>query len=256
MPILQYVSAGLTLSTLVHGAGLNVQVRADAAQTPTSINYGRPFEPPTRPAFIPLPPGTVEPTGWLQGWAITARDGYIGHMWMATCDNGLPFTHYGPCKISALVADRVPVEIECRTDYPFRESLNTTVKRARATVFPLSFRMPGWCSRPRLTVNGSAFAGTPNASGFVSIERAWKSGDTVTLLFPMTPSVKTGRDNNAEDTPYATVSCGPLLFVLGIPDTADPNTPVPYAKWNYALDVRGRAPAFDVAVERRPMPEK
>ena len=49
------------------------------SRTP-AVNYGRPFEPPTRPAFIPLPPGTIEPTGWLRDWALTARDGYTGHM--------------------------------------------------------------------------------------------------------------------------------------------------------------------------------
>ena len=45
------------------------------------VNYGRPFEPPTRPAFIPLPPGTIEPAGWLRDWALTAKDGYTG-TWM------------------------------------------------------------------------------------------------------------------------------------------------------------------------------
>ena len=45
-----------------------------------AVNYGRPFEPPTRPAFIPLPPGAIEPAGWLRDWALTARDGYTGHM--------------------------------------------------------------------------------------------------------------------------------------------------------------------------------
>ena len=44
------------------------------------VNYGRPFEPPTRPAFIPLPPGEIEPQGWLRDWCRTARDGYTGHM--------------------------------------------------------------------------------------------------------------------------------------------------------------------------------
>ena len=46
---------------------------------------------------------------------------YVMHMWMATYDNGLAATYYGPCKVSALAADRVPVEIVCRTDYPFNE---------------------------------------------------------------------------------------------------------------------------------------
>ncbi len=44
------------------------------------VNYARPFEPPTRPAFLPLPPGAVEPAGWLRDWCLAARDGFTGHM--------------------------------------------------------------------------------------------------------------------------------------------------------------------------------
>jgi len=44
------------------------------------VNYGRPFEPATRPVFIPLPPGAVQPQGWLRDWCLTARAGYTGHM--------------------------------------------------------------------------------------------------------------------------------------------------------------------------------
>ena len=37
---------------------------------------------------------------------------YVINMWMATRDNGLAAVCYGPCKVSALVADRVPVELD------------------------------------------------------------------------------------------------------------------------------------------------
>ena len=47
---------------------------------PVRVNYARPFEPPTRPAFLPLPPGAVEPAGWLRDWCLAARDGLTGHM--------------------------------------------------------------------------------------------------------------------------------------------------------------------------------
>ena len=75
---------------------------------------------------------------------------YVMHMWMATYDNGLAATYYGPCKVSALAADRVPVEIVCRTDYPFNEVIEMSVKPAREATFPLSFRIPGWCKNPEL----------------------------------------------------------------------------------------------------------
>jgi len=196
---------------------------------------------------------------------------YVTHMWMATYDNGLVATCYGPCKVSALVADRVPVEIDCRTDYPFGETLEIRVDPAREAAFPLSFHIPGWCTDPGLAVNGSAVAAQPDAKGFVCLRRAWKAGDIVRLHFPMTAVVKTGRDavpgapydgahrptpvsvpepGSTRGLPYASVSYGPLLFALPIPDTTDPNTPDPAARWRYALDVRDPG----LSVERQALP--
>ncbi len=181
---------------------------------------------------------------------------YVTHMWMATYDNGLVATHYGPCKVTALAAGHVPVEIVCRTEYPFNEVIEMAVNPAREAAFPLSFRIPGWCKNPELSVNGSAVQAVPDAKGFVRVERLWKAGDAIHLRFPMSVSVQTGRDNNAQGSPYASVSYGPLLFALPIVDTKDANTPDPAAKWNYALDVQGKTLGADVTVERQTMPTK
>jgi hypothetical protein len=179
---------------------------------------------------------------------------YLAHMWMATYDNGLAATHYGPCKVRALVAERVPVEIECKTNYPFDDSLEISVKPERGAEFPLSFRVPGWCDKPEIAVNGEVCSTTAE-KGFVRIARVWKAGDIVKLHFPMTARVKSGHDNNAGDTPYATVSYGPLLFALAIPDTKDANTADDKAKWKYALDAPEGKTDLDISVDRRPMPE-
>ena len=181
---------------------------------------------------------------------------YVMHMWMATYDNGLAATHYGPCKVSALASNRVPVEIVCRTDYPFNDVIEMSVKPSREAEFPISFRMPGWCEKPELSVNGSAIATAQSANGFVRVQRLWKPDDVVRLRFPMSVQVKTGRDRNAEDAPYASVSYGPLLFALPIRDTTNANTPDLAAKWKYALDVRGGKAASVVSVERHPMPAR
>lgn len=177
---------------------------------------------------------------------------YVMHLWMATYDNGLAATHYGPCTVSALVADRVAVEIVCRTDYPFDEAIAMSVKPARAATFPLAFRIPGWCKNPALSVNGEELAAVPDAKGFVRVERLWRPGDAIRLRLPMVASVTTGRDRNAQGAPYAAVSYGPLLFALPIPETADINTPDPAFKWNYALDAQEPG----LILERSAMPAR
>ena len=138
---------------------------------------------------------------------------YVINMWMATRDNGLAAVCYGPCKVSALVADHVPVELVCRTDYPFNETINVTVKPEHAATFPLSFRIPGWRKNPELRVNGigSETRTAPDTNGFVRVERLWKPNDKIRLQLPMSPRVITGRDANAGGAPYASVYLGPLL---------------------------------------------
>ena len=144
----------------------------------------------------------------------------------------------------------MPVEIVCQTDYPFDEVIAMSVKPARAARFPLAFRIPGWCKHPTLSVNGTALEAVPDAKGFVRVERLWMPGDTIRLRLPMSASVKTGRDHNAQGAPYASVSYGPLLFALPIPDTPDANTPDPSARWQFALDVQKPG----LTVERGPCP--
>ena len=112
-----------------------------------------------------------------------------------------------------------------------------------------------------------------NPTGFARVHRTWKPGDTVRLHFPMTASLNTGRDaalgapydgahratpvtipsrKQHSRRPYASVSYGPLLFALPIPDTVDANTPDPTARWKYALDVQEP----NLTVERAAMPAK
>ncbi len=198
---------------------------------------------------------------------------YVTHMWMATYDNGLAATCYGPCKVTALVAKRVPVAITCTTDYPFNETIEMSVQPAREATFPLDFRLPGWCAAPVLHVNGSPVAVERNARGFARVSRSWKPGDTVRLHLPMTASLKTGRDaasgppydgahtaakvtipepDSIRGAPYASVSYGPLLFALPIADTTNANTPDPSARWHFALDVQDPG----LVVERTAIPDE
>jgi hypothetical protein len=192
---------------------------------------------------------------------------YVTHMWMTTRDNGLAAALYGPCTVTAKVADGVPVKLTCTTAYPFEEEVRIRVVPDRPATFVLSFRVPGWCARPHVSVDGDDVTVAPGPDGFVRVQRRWKASDTVVLQFPMTVRVDRGRETPyprldyfvkerreayahvTMDNPYLCVSYGPLLFALPIPDT-DPETVAPGARWNYALDGQ----AADIAVERRPMP--
>ena len=198
---------------------------------------------------------------------------FVTHMWMGTYENGLAATCYGPCKVTALAADQVPVVIVCKTDYPFDDTIDISVEPARAAAFPLDFHIPGWCAAPTLSVNGTGVLVECNTKGFARVNRSWNPGDTVRLRLPMTARVQRGRDaasgppydgahrvtpvtvpeeTSLRGVPYASVSYGPLLFALPIPDTTDANTSDPSARWQFALDVQDPG----LSVERTAMPAR
>ena len=196
---------------------------------------------------------------------------YIIHMWMATRDNGLAATLYGPCTVSALAGPRVPVKVTTTTDYPFGETIRMKVEPEKDVAFPLYLRIPGWCKQAQIAVNGAPVQATPDDKGFVRIARTWTKGDVVELKFPMEPRVVRGFETEfpaanrkyfdfepaavfqPRRLPYASVLYGPLLFSLPIPDV-DPNTPVKDAKWQYALDTDAGRRDAGITVERKPMP--
>jgi uncharacterized protein len=196
---------------------------------------------------------------------------YLMHMWMATLDGGLAATLYGPASLETTVAGGVKVAIESATAYPFEDTVTLTVTPAREVRFPLYLRLPAWCHAPQIRVNGRVVPTAGARQGFLAITRTWQAHDKLVLRLPMPVRIAQGRETpypaieyfansrriakqTAVDSPWATVSYGPLLFSLPIPDE-NPNQEAPNARYQYALDVSPREAGRGVRVIRRPMPE-
>jgi hypothetical protein len=160
--------------------------------------------------------------------------GYVQWMWMKPATGGIAATLYAPNTFETEL-DGTAVRIETKTDYPFNETLEMRVSTAKPLRFPLKLRVPGWCANPSVVVNGDALNLPVGADGFAVINREWKTGDVVSLRFPMAPQVETMRDFNDGGKPYCSLSLGPLLFAHGLAEI-DENTPVPDQRIDWRLD--------------------
>ena len=174
-----------------------------------------------------------------QGWPKL-----VATLWMASPDDGLAAVAYGPSKVSARVGRGVPVTVEERTDYPFRDTIELTIRPQVSPLnFPLHVRIPRWTSGPTVRINGTPLADVVPGE-FTRIERAWRDGDRVTIRLPMTPAVSTWyRDS-------ISVERGPLVFSLPVgedwrrittgmkkpaPSPASDWEVRPTTAWNYGL---------------------
>jgi hypothetical protein len=181
-----------------------------------------------------------------QGWPK-----FAAHLWMRSPDGGLASVAYAPSTVSAEVAGE-PVQIELRTDYPFGETLQFTVRVDSPVRFPLYLRIPAWAGEAEIAVEGEHVAAREGT--FCRIEREWGEGATVTLRLPM--RVRTQRRYHGS----VSVERGPLVYALrigedwrligGKPPHGDwevhPTTP-----WNYGLRIDPDHPDESFAFETR-----
>ncbi len=174
-----------------------------------------------------------------QGWPKL-----VASLWMASSDDGVAAVAYGPSRVSARVGRGIPVTIEERTEYPFRDTIELTVQPQVAPLtFPLHLRIPRWASSPVVRVNGTPLVGVVPGE-FTRVERAWRAGDRVTIRLPMTPAASTWyRESIA-------IERGPLVFALAVGEdwrrlTSGMKKPAtspaadwevhPKTAWNYGL---------------------
>lgn len=164
---------------------------------------------------------------------------FVQSLWAATPGGGIAALAYGPSVVRTVVGGGKSVALTATTDYPFGETIDIKLALEGEAVFPLMLRIPGWCERPVLHINGEE-VGVVAADGFATIKRAWKAGDEVSLRLPMEVRLERGLNDSV------TVLRGPLVFSLGIAerrkDYAGGALPGfgsyelhPASEWNYGL---------------------
>ena len=148
-----------------------------------------------------------------------AMPNYISRMWMRCVDGGIAVVLYGPGSVQTTAGmAETPVNIMALTRYPYQQSVEFSICPARPTAFAFTVRIPAWCSRASLSVNGQAVEAVLRPGSFYSIERLWQDGDRVQLALPFELAL--------DHWPGGGVSLtyGPLTLALPIPARAEIET--------------------------------
>ncbi|MBB6735580.1 beta-L-arabinofuranosidase domain-containing protein [Cohnella zeiphila] len=141
-----------------------------------------------------------------QGWPKL-----VSHLWMGDGDGGLAAVSYAPCAVIAQVGEKGEAEAELQVsgNYPFRDTVDISLKLSRPARFGLKLRIPAWCQAPALTVNGDPVP-LHSVDGYADVRREWLDGDRLTLRLPM--AVRTVTRNLLA----VSVERGPLVYALPI----------------------------------------
>ena len=107
----------------------------------------------------------------------------LGQYAYSTTDDAL-FVHlYAAGEVNVEIAG-VAVKVTQATEYPWKEKIAFAVAPAKPTSFTIAVRIPGWCRRAKLTINGKAVKFKPQAD-YAMLKRRWTAGDRIELTLPM-----------------------------------------------------------------------
>lgn len=153
---------------------------------------------------------------------VTRTLAQLGGYAYATADDSLFVNLYIAGQAKANVAD-TSVTVDVQTRYPWEEDVTLQLTPEAPANFALKLRVPEWCDEPALTVAGER-AQIKKDRGYITIDREWKSGDTVELQLPMPVQRVSAHPNVAQNRGRLAIQRGPIVYCLEQIDNGFPVT--------------------------------
>ena len=101
------------------------------------------------------------------------------------------------------------------TDYPWQETVRITVRPESPAKFALALRIPAWCRKPSLEVNGKAVrVSSMLRRGYARLTRTWRPGDRVELTLPMPVERVESHPRVRMNAGRVALQRGPIVYCL------------------------------------------
>jgi uncharacterized protein len=132
----------------------------------------------------------------------------------STSKDGLYVNLFGSSKLDWHLEDGTGIQVEQKTDYPWKGMVDFVVSPARSSEFTLYMRIPSWTSSAKLSVNGEPWKEAAKPGSYLPLRRQWSAGDRVRVEFDMTPQMIRSNPLVAENVGKVAVQRGPLVYTL------------------------------------------
>ncbi|MCL6456375.1 MAG: glycoside hydrolase family 127 protein [Gorillibacterium sp.] len=106
------------------------------------------------------------------------------------------------------------VQLTQHTQYPWDGQVDFDLSLEHPTVFTLSLRIPAWCDKAVLSVNGQELDVTIAEDGYVSLEQVWNPGDHISLQLDMAVTILHSHPNLRENAGKVALQRGPVVYCL------------------------------------------
>jgi hypothetical protein len=106
------------------------------------------------------------------------------------------------------------VTVHQMTRYPWSGEVSLEIALTLPAEFTLCLRIPAWCRKPSLSLNGSPASAAPGADGYLRMRRIWRQSDRIELNLPMSAERIYADPRIRAAFGKVAIQRGPLLYCL------------------------------------------
>lgn len=150
------------------------------------------------------PPNTLRTLCQAQNYAYTLGS------------EGIYCNLYGANTLTTNWRDKGEIALTQKTAYPWEGNVRVEFDRVprKAGVFSLFLRIPEWCEKAMLTVNGELVPVAAKANTYAEVKRTWKKGDVVEWVMDMPVRLLEAHPLAEEIRNQVVMKRGPLVYCL------------------------------------------
>lgn len=141
----------------------------------------------------------------------------LGSYFYSISREGLWVHLYGKSKLTANIDKERKVVLTQVTNYPWSGDINIKVSPDTETSFTLFLRIPAWCKKAEVLVNGEYVEKSVRPGSYLPISRVWKQGDEVQLNLSMSVDFLETHPHSSNNGRLA-ISRGPLIYCIEAAD--------------------------------------
>jgi DUF1680 family protein len=101
-----------------------------------------------------------------------------------------------------------------KTNYPWDGNVNITINKAPSIEKQLNFRVPDWCQKASIYVNGKRVNSSSSSNSYITISQKWNQKDEITFVMEMPVQLIEANPMVEETRNQVAVKRGPLVYCL------------------------------------------
>jgi len=144
----------------------------------------------------------------------------LSHYLATSNETGMQIHQYATAQLDVTVQD-ASVQIAMETAYPWQGQVAFTANATPASPWTLSLRVPDWCRRYDLTLNGEAVDSQLDDNGYLTMARSWLAGDVLQLDLHMEPMFIAPHPRIDALRGCVSIQRGPLVYAFESQDQAE-----------------------------------